>query len=320
MGEVADPVVGPGTVLIDVHASAAAYHDVLQVADRHQVKHDLPFVPGMEMAGVVRELGPGVDAPPPGTRVMALAQGGAMAERASAEATQVWPMRDGVSFEAAAAMAMAHTTAHCGLRWEAEVRPGERVLVTGASGGVGLAAVEVATAMGAEVIAVASTDERLEVAASKGAKHGVNHTAMDVRAAVLDITDGEGVEVAFDPVTGALYEAVAGSVGWGGRHVIVGFAGGDIPRIHAGRLLVKNRRALGLVMRYYRYMRPDRMAETVATLMAWCGDGTIDPLVARRGRLDDLPSMLADIRDRRAIGRFVAIVGQTAVNRSEPSA
>jgi NADPH2:quinone reductase len=305
--DVVDPVPGPGEVLVAVGACAAAHHDVLQVAGTHQVRHEPPFVPGMEAAGVVAALGPGVDGPSVGTAVMALVQGGAMAELAVAEASQVWQIGDDVSFVDAAAMAMAHTTAFCGLRWEADLEEGEWLLVTGAAGAVGLAAVEIGAVLGANVIAVASSAARLELARRRGARHLLNHAEVSIRDAVADLTGGEGVDVAFDPVTGWMYDDVARSIGWGGRHVIVGFAGGEIPRIHAGRLLVKNRRALGLVMRYYRYRRPERMAEAVRTLFDWRRAGLVVPVVSRTGGLDDLPGMLGDIRDRRSTGRLVGL-------------
>lgn len=304
--ELPDPEPGPGEILIDVDAAAAAYHDVLQVAGSHQVRHEVPFVPGMEASGTVAALGPDVDGPPPGTPVVSLMQGGAMAELAVADATQVWPTGEGIAPVDAAAMAMAFTTAYCGLRWEADVQPGEWLLVTGAAGGVGLAAVDVGAAMGARVIAVASSEARLEHARDRGAEHLVDYTSGSIRETVDEVTDGQGVAVAFDPVTGPLYEDVARSIGWGGRHVIVGFAGGEIPRIHAGRLLVKNRRALGLVMYHYRFHRPERMAAAVRDLFEWRRSGRIEPLVSRVGGLEDLPGMLTDIRDRRAVGRLVA--------------
>lgn len=303
VGDFPKPKAEPGRVLIKVAAAGVAYHDGLQLAGKHQIKHQMPYVPGMEIAGTVAALGEGVTGPAVGTPVMALNEGGGWAEYASVEATQVWPLAEGVDYAGAAALSMAYTTAHCGIYWEGGVKEGERVLITGASGGVGLAAVQIAHALGAEVIAVASSAERLRIAAENGADHGVNYTETSIKDAVMDITQGKGVDVAFDPVMGSLYPEVLSSLGWGGRHVIIGFAGGEIPQIPSNRLLVKNRRALGMVMSFYRRHRPELMLETVETLQRLYLDGKLKPLIAVTGPLEKAPEYLVEIMERRLIGR-----------------
>lgn len=265
----------------------------------------MPYVPGMEMAGRVAALGAGVASPAVGTPVMALSERGRWGQFAAADASQVWPVPAGIAPPVVAALSMAYTTAHCGLYWEAGVKAGEWVLVTGASGAVGLAAVEIAKALGARVLAVASSSERLEVAAQHGADHGIDYSSGGLKDAVMDLTKGAGVDVAFDPVMGGLYEDVMGSLGWGGRHVIIGFAGGSIPEIPPNRLLVKNRRALGMVMRYYRYMKPDLMRETVETLFQWQREGRITPRIAEVAPLERAPEILQAIMDRKLIGRAI---------------
>jgi len=299
------PDVGPGQVLIKVAAAGVAYHDGLQLAGKHQIKHQMPYVPGMEIAGTVAALGDGVQGPDVGTPVLALNEGGGWAEFARVDATQLWPLMDGVDYAGAAALSMAYTTAHCGLTWEGGLKEGERVLITGATGGVGLAAVQIAHALGAEVIAVASSDERLRIAAANGADHGINYTATSIKDAVMDLTQGKGVDVAFDPVMGSLYPDVLGALGWGGRHVIIGFAGGEIPQIPSNRLLVKNRRALGMVMSFYRRHRPELMLETVDTLQRLYLDGKLKPLIAVTGPLEKAPGYLVEIMERRLIGRAI---------------
>lgn len=305
VGEFPKPQAAPGQVLVAVKAAGVAFHDGLQLAGKHQIKYDMPYVPGMEIAGTVAALGDNTEGPAIGTPVMALSQGGGWGEFAAVEASQVWPVPADVDFPVVAALSMAYTTAHCGLHWEGRVAPRETVLVTGASGAVGLGAVEIAKALGARVIAVASSAERLAVAAEHGADEGIDYTAVSVKDAVMELTNGQGVDVAFDPVMGGLYEDVLASLGWGGRHVIIGFAGGAIPQIPSNRLLVKNRRALGMVMRYYRYMKPALMRETVDTLLAWQRDGRIRPRIAEVMALERAPEILQSIMDRKLIGRAI---------------
>ncbi len=309
VGDCPKPDAGPGEVLVAVRAAGVAFHDGLQLAGKHQIKHDMPYVPGMEIAGTVAALGDGVGegaaGPGIGAPVMALSQGGGWAEFAAVEASQIWPLPADVDFAAAAALSMAYTTAHCGLHWEAGVQAGETVLVTGAAGAVGLAAVEIAKALGARVIAVASSAERLAVAAEHGADAGVNYTAAALKDAVMELTDGAGVDVAFDPVMGGLYPDVLASLGWGGRHVIIGFAGGEIPQIPSNRLLVKNRRALGMVMRYYRYMKPDLMRGTVDTLVQWYREGRVRPRITETAPFQRAPELLQAIMERKLIGRAI---------------
>jgi len=305
VGDFPKPQATPGKVLIKVKAAGIAYHDGLQLAGKHQIKHEMPYVPGMEIAGIVTDLGDGVEGPAPGTPVMALSQGGGWGQYALVEASQLWPVADGVDFPAVAAISMAYTTSHCGLYWEGRVEKGETVLVTGASGAVGLAAVEIAKALGARVIAVASSPERLAVAKKHGADEGIDYSQVSIKDAAMELTEGKGVDVAFDPVMGGLYEDVLASLGWGGRHVIIGFAGGEIPQIPSNRLLVKNRRALGMVMRYYRYMKPDLMRETVDTLLGWYKTGDIKPHIAETLGFERAPAVLQSIMDRKLIGRAI---------------
>jgi len=304
-GEFPKPAPGPDEVLIQVKAAGVAFHDGLQLANKHQLKHPMPYVPGMEIAGIVAALGENVDGPAPGTPVMALHWRGGWGEYAVVLAGQVWAIPSGVDYPAAAAISMAYTTAHCGLHWEGRVEPGDVVLVTGAAGGVGLAAVEVAKAMGARVIAIASSDERLAITHEHGADEGINYTETSVKEAVMELTDGKGADVALDPVMGSLYSEILSSLGWGGRHVIIGFAGGEIPQIPSNRLLVKNRRALGMVMSFYRTHNPHLMAETVETLFGWSVGGEIKPRIAETGGLEKAPAFLRSIMDRELIGRAI---------------
>ena len=307
IGEFPKPVAGSGEILIAVKAAGVSFHDGLQLAGKHQIKHDMPYVPGMEIAGTVAALGAGVEGPKVGTPVMSLNEGGGWGAFAKVQASQVWSIPEDVGFKAAAAISMAYTTAHCGIHWEGHVSAGDTVLITGATGAVGLAAVECAKALGARVIAVASSDERLSICAEHGADEGINYTTGSLKEAVMELTNGEGVNVAFDPVMGNLFPDVLSSLAWGGRHVIIGFAGGEIPKIPSNRLLVKNRRALGMVMSYYRHRQPHLMQQTVDTLIDWHRSGKIRPRIAVDGPLDNAPDYLRAIMDRKLIGRAILV-------------
>ena len=228
-GELPAPEPGPGEVAIQVEAAGVSFADTLMIRDLHQNKHKLPFAPGMEVAGRVAETGAGVEGLSPGHRVMALVYDGGHAECAVAPAAETFRLPDGVSMPAAAALGAAYLTAHAGLFWEARLEAGETLLVLGAGGGTGLAAVEVGKALGARVIAAASTAEKCALAAERGADAVVTYPAESVRERVMAETGGEGCDAVFDPVGGALFEESFRSLGWGGRHVVVGFAGGAIP-------------------------------------------------------------------------------------------
>ena len=304
VGELPAPEAGPGEVLIDVAAAGVSFADTLMVRDMHQNKHQLPFAPGMEVAGTVAAIGAEVDGFAIGDRVMALVYDGGHAAQAVAPAAETFKMPDGVSNEAAAALCSVYLTAHCALAYEARLQQGETLLTLGAAGGVGLAAVEVGKAMGARVLAGASTTEKVEAALGRGADAGILYGEEDLRSRALALSDG-GVDVAFDPVAGDLYEPAFRSLDWGGRYLTIGYAGGGIPKIPANLLLVKNRSALGFALMHYRRRRQDRLKESATTLLQWAADGVIDPLIAGVIDLEDAPSAMRAIMDRKAVGRYV---------------
>jgi len=305
LGELPEPVPAKGEVLIAVGAAGASFADSLMIRNLHQNKHSLPFAPGMEVAGRVEAIGEGVDGFAIGDRVMALVYDGGYAEKAVAPAAETFRIPERLDDATAAAMCASYLTGHGALVWQAAVQPGETVLVLGAAGGVGLAAVEVAKALGASVIAAASSAEKLETARLHGADHGVNYSETDLRAAVLDLTGGDGANVVYDPVAGDLYEPAFRSLDWGGRYLTIGYAGGAIPKIAANQLLVKNRSALGFALFYYRKRRPDLLARSAADLMGWYEAGTIKPQVTERFPLRDAGQALRRIMDRQAVGRLV---------------
>ena len=222
--EVAAPNPGPGEVLIAVKATAVNYADALMTAGRYQTRPALPFSPGLETAGVVSACGEGVTRLKPADRVMAILAYGGLAEMAVARESETFPIPAGMSFEEAGAFPVAYISSHVAIRWQGRLEAGETLLVLGAAGGVGLTAVEIGKAMGARVIAAASTPEKLAVARDRGADDLVNYTTEKLTERVMALTDGKGADVCFDPVGGDLFDAALSALGWGGRILVVSSA------------------------------------------------------------------------------------------------
>ena len=305
--DVDSPVPKAGQVLIDVKVTPVNFADSIMVRGQYQTKPDFPFSPGLETSGVIARCGAGVTGFRPGDRVMALLAHGGMAEQAVAEAEEAWRLPDGMDFAEASVFPVAYLSSHVALRWQGRLEPGETLLVLGAAGGVGLAAVEIGRAMGARVIAAASSDERLAAARAHGADELVNYGTADLKAQVEALTGGKGVDVCFDPVGGALFDAALSSLAWGGRILLVGFVGG-IPRIPANRLLVKHRSALGSSLRYFRIHAPDKLRRSMAELFGWYGEGRLKPLISASYPLGRAVEALKSLTDRRAIGKVVVRV------------
>jgi NADPH2:quinone reductase len=303
------PQPGPGEVLLKVHACGINFADTLLAAGGYQEKPVLPFTPGLEVCGTVAALGPGVAAPAAGTRVAGMLGGGGLAEFVVARADRCVPVPAEMPDEAAAALPVAYGTSHVALGWLARLRSGETLLVIGAAGGVGLTAVEIGKAMGARVIAAASTAEKLAAARSRGADDTVNYAESDLKAEVARLTGEKGVDVVFDPVGGDLFDAALSSLGWGGRILLVGFVGG-IPQIPANRLLVKHRSALGSSLRYFRVHAQGKLQRSMAELLAWYGVGRLRPLISARYPLERAIEALKSLTERRAIGKVVVRMGQ----------
>lgn len=304
VSELAVPLPGPGEVLIDVGAAAVSFADTLMIRDMHQNKHDLPFAPGMEVAGKIAALGADVSGFSVGQRVMALVYDGGYAEKAKAKASETFAMPEGVSDEAAAALCSVYLTAHCALAFDARLAAGETLLVLGAAGGVGLAAVEVGKALGARVIAAAGGAEKTAAAKDHGADAVIDYRNEDLRARAIELSDG-GVDVVFDPVAGDYYEPSFRALDWGGRYMTIGYAGGAIPKIPANLLLVKNRAALGFALMHYRRHKHDLLQQSGATLLNWAAEGVITPHIAAVTGLDGAPGAMRAVMDRKAIGKYV---------------
>src|SRR5216117_592851 len=279
--DVAPPTPGPGQLVIDIRATGVNYADSIMVAGRYQTRPPFPFSPGLETAGVVTRRGEAVTRFKTGDRVMAILAYGGFAEQALADEVEPFAVPDGMPFDEAGAFPIAYISSHVAIRWQGRLEVGETLLVLGAAGGVGLTAVEIGKALGARVIAAASTAEKLAVARERGADETVDYATEKLTERVLALTDGKGVDVCFDPVGGELFDAALSSLGWGGRILLVGFVGG-VPQIPANRLLVKHRAALGSSLRYFRWHASDKLRRSVEELLGWYAKGTLKPLVTHR--------------------------------------
>ncbi len=310
LGETEPPDPGPGEVRVAVHAAGLNFADTLMIAGKYQEKPPFPFVPGLEAAGVVEALGPGVEGLRPGQRVLALTGGGAYAEAVAARAADVFPIPDAMDFVTAAGFPITYGTAHGALTWRAKMRPGEVLLVHGAAGGTGLAAVEVGKAMGARVIATARGAAKLAVAQAHGADDIVDTGSEDIRTRVKALTGGRGVDVVFDTVGGAVFDASLRCVAWNARLLAIGFAGGTVPQIPANILMVKNLSAIGFHWGTYRHHAPDLMREQFAALFAWYQAGRLKPHVSQCFELAQAGEALTLLLSRQATGKIVLTTGR----------
>jgi NADPH2:quinone reductase len=302
--ELPDPDPGPGEVRVRVGAASVNFPDVLIVADRYQLSVPPPFVPGSEFAGVVDAVGEGVADPAVGDRVMGTGLVGAFAEQVVVAATAVSRVPAGVDDTHAAAFGVAHRTAYHVLRSVARVQPGERLVVLGAGGGVGLAAVQLGAHLGARVIAVASSAAKLEAATAAGAAHAIDHRDGDLRAALREVAP-DGTDVVVDPVGGDLSEPALRSLRYAGRFVTVGYASGTIPRIPLNLVLLKGCVVLGFQFIDFATHHPDELARNEAELLELLGSGVAVPHIGATFDLDHVVDALEHVAAGRAVGKVV---------------
>ena len=307
--ELPDPVPREGEVLVRVLAAGLNYPDGLMVQGKYQVRPPLPFVPGMELAGVVDAVGAGVDGFAPGDTVMASTTTGAFAERCAVPASQVLHRPASLPADLAAASLLTYGTTLHALEDRARLRPGETLLVLGAAGGVGTAAVGIGKLLGAKVIAAASSPERLELCRRLGADFTVDYAAEDLKERVKALTQGRGVDVVFDPVGGALSEAALRATGWGGRFLVIGFASGEIPRIPLNLALLNARSILGVFWGDWSRREPRKSADELSRIAAWICEKRLSPVVTARLDLAAVPAALEDLLARRAHGKLVVLPG-----------
>ncbi|WP_411282127.1 NADPH:quinone oxidoreductase family protein [Gemmatimonas sp.] len=304
---VPDPVAAAGEIVVEVHAAGVNFPDALMVMGQYQVRPPLPFTPGGEAAGVISAVGPGVSHLQVGQRVVVFTRTGAFAERLCAPASSATPIPESLSFEVAATLPLAFGTAMHALIDRAKIAKGETLLVLGASGGVGLAAVMIGKALGARVIAAASTDEKLALCRTHGADDVINYTTESLRDRVKAITNGLGPDVICDPVGGDLTELAFRSIAWGGRHLVIGFAGGAIPSLPLNLPLLKGASVVGVFWGSFEQREPVANARHLSQLMDWVVNGTISPVVSARYALHESASALRAMLERRVVGKVVVV-------------
>ena len=305
--DVPDPEPGPGQVLVETRAIGCNFPDILMIQGKYQVKPPHPFSPGHEIAGVVRAVGSNVTRARPGERVIANLEWGGYAERAVAAAERVHPIPDEMPFEEAAALFVVYQTGYSALVRRAALQPGEWLLVHGAAGGVGLAAVQLGKAFGARVIATAGTPEKLEVARQSGADVLIDYRTEDWVERVKTVTGGEGADVIYDPVGGDVFDGSTKCLAFEGRLLTIGFAGGRIPTVAVNRLLLKNVSVVGVHWGYYQRRGSPLVQEWMDALLKLYGEGRIRPVIYHAYSLREAAAALRALASRESYGKVVLV-------------
>jgi NADPH:quinone reductase len=317
LDDVPAPVPGPGEVLVEVEACGINFFDGLMVEGKYQNKPERPFTPGSEVAGTVSAVGEGVDSIDPGTRVVAFNGIGGYAEQTVAQADRVYPIPASMSFTEAAGFLITYATALHALKDRAALRPDETLLVLGAAGGVGLTAVEIGKQMGARVVAAASSEEKLATCRDYGADETINYADQDLRQRLKEVTAGNGVNIVFDPVGGALTEIALRSLATGGRHLVIGFATGDVPNIPLNLLLLKQVSMVGVFWGAFARANPQQNAANMAVLFSWFEAGRLKPHIFAEYPLSRFGEALDAVMERAARGKVVLrMKAQTSGRRS----
>ena len=307
--EVPSPRPGPGEVVVSVKAASVNFPDVLIIQNKYQFKPPLPFSPGSELAGVVKEVGAGVTSFSPGDHVIAFTTYGAFAEEVKTEASRLLPMPQGMDFITGAAFLLTYGTSDHALRDRAALKPGETLLVLGAAGGVGLAAIEIGKALGARLIACASSKEKLEVCVSHGADATIDYASEDLRERVKALTEGRGVDVVYDAVGGQYTEPAFRSLAWRGRLLVVGFAAGEIPKLPLNLALLKGAAAVGVFWGDFAKREPRAFADSLRQLAAWFAEGRLRPHVSQTLPLEKAAEAIKLLASRQAKGKIVLTTG-----------
>ncbi len=300
-----DPAARAGEAVVRIKAAALNFFDTLIIAGKYQHKPPFPFSPAAEFSGVVESVGSGVTDIAPGDRVMGNIGWGAAREAVAVPANVLVKVPDGLDFDRAAGLTVTYGTTLYALRLRAGLKPGETLAVLGASGGTGLATVEIGNVMGARVIACASSDEKLEFARKHGAAETVNYAAEDLRAALKRLGGERGIDVIYDPVGGAYAEPAVRSMAWNGRYLVIGFAAGEIPKLPLNLVLLKNCDIRGVAWGAWAQRAPDRQRELMKDIVAWAALGKLSAHVHATYPLADISSALKAIADRKAMGKIV---------------
>lgn len=303
--DVPPPPLKPGHVRVRVHAVGFGFPDALLVAGKYQAKPELPFTPGNEVAGVVTEVASDVTNVAVGARVLAYAGQGGLAEQCVTSAASLIALPESMSMAAAAGFLVNYGTTYYALVHRAQLKAGETLLVLGAAGGVGLTAIEIGKALGARVLAAASTDEKLALAKQHGADAVFNYTTENIKAKVMEFTDNRGIDIAYDPVGADYAEQVVRSMGWNGRYLVIGFAGGRIPAIPLNLPLLKNCSLVGVFWGTHTRREPELHAQNLKALFKLFDEGKIKPHVTELAGIERFADALDVLNGRKATGKVV---------------
>jgi NADPH2:quinone reductase len=306
--DVAAPQMAPDQVRIAVKACGVNFPDILMIAGKYQVKPPLPFSPGAELSGEILAVGDKVEHLKPGQRVLAMHQYGCMAEEVCLPAAAIVPIPDSMDYVTAASFILTYGTSYHALKQRAALKSGESLLVLGAAGGVGLAAVEIGNLFGAEVFAAASSAAKLELAGQYGAKHLINYTESSLKEQVKALTGGRGVDVIYDPVGGDLFDDCLRSIAWGGRILVIGFASGKIPAIPANLPLLKGSSVVGVFWGQFTQREPSLNIENTNELLQLFDEGKLKPHVSATYPLAQASDALLALAERRAMGKVVVMI------------
>ena len=307
--DVPSPKAGAGEVVVSIKAASVNFPDVLIIQNKYQFKPPLPFSPGSELAGVVKEIGADVRNVKPGDKVIAFTTFGAFAEEVKTEAARLLPMPEGMGFDAAASFILTYGTTDHALRDRAQLKAGESLLVLGAAGGVGVAAIEIGKALGARVIACASSEDKLAVCRQHGADECINYATEDLRERIKALTGGKGVDVIYDAVGGPYTEPAFRSIAWRGRHLVIGFAAGDIPKLPLNLALLKGASVVGVFWGDFTRREPQAFAESARQLARWYKEGRLKPHVSATFPLEKAADAMNLLASRKAKGKVVVTIG-----------
>ncbi len=311
LSEIPSPKPGGGQVLITVKACGVNFPDTLIIENKYQFKPPLPFSPGGEVAGIIKEVGEGVKHLDVGDAVLSLPGWGGFSEEVVADAAATMPIPMGMDFVTAASVMYTYGTSYHALKNRAQLQPGETLLVLGAAGGVGLAAVQLGVLMGAKVIAAASSDEKLAVCRELGAAAAINYTTEDLKERIRELSEGRGADVIYDPVGDRYTEPALRAIAWKGRYLVVGFAGGEIPKIPLNLALLKGCQIVGVFWGAFAKNEPRESQKNFQELVAWMSEGKLKQHVYKTYPLAEAPNALRDLMERRVIGKAVVVLAES---------
>lgn len=307
--EVPSPTPGPTQIVIDVKACAINFPDTLIIQGKYQVRPELPFSPGSDISGIVKKVGVDVTRYKVGDEVFGVVRHGGMAEELLTTTTNIFPKPKGMDFPIAASFLYAYGTSLHALKDRAKLQSEDTIVIMGASGGVGLAAIDLAKVIGARVIACASTDKKLALCKQYGADETINYTTEDLKNRIKELTEGKGADVVYDPVGGAYSEQALRAMAWGGRYLVVGFAAGDIPKIPLNLALLKGCEIVGVFWGRFTQEDPQSNLANSLQIMNWYEEGKIKPYIYKKYALKEAPQALEEMMNRKVLGKVIIEIG-----------